>query len=151
MACPNEVLSEYFSSVRICQNISDRTNIFNDYFVTVGKHITNSITPPCSNKYPVAYTGPDHSFVLHETFPEEVEVVINRLLECKSVRMNDIPIHILKLCKNALSPFLAQIFDHCIRKGAYPKRLKCAQVVPIHKGGRKTFATTIGQYHFSHP
>jgi len=96
-------------------------NIFNDYFVTVGKHIANSITPPCSNKYSVAYNGPDHSFVLHETFPEEVEAVINRLLECKTVRMNDIPIHILKLCKNALSPFLAQIFNHCIRKGTYPK------------------------------
>jgi len=62
-------------------------NIFNYFFVTVGKHIANSITPPCSNKYPVAYNGPDHSFVSHETFPEEVEAVINRLVECKSVRM----------------------------------------------------------------
>jgi len=51
--------------------------------------------------------------------------------------MNDIPIHILKLCKNALSPFLSQIFNHCIRKGTYRQRLKCAQVVPIHKGGQK--------------
>ena len=51
-----------------------------DYFVTVGKHIANSITPPCSNKDPVAYNGPDHSFLLQETFPEKVEVVINRLL-----------------------------------------------------------------------
>ena len=59
--------------------------------------------------------------VSHETFPEEVEAVINRLLECKSVRMNDIPIRILKLCKSALSPFLAQIFNLCIRKGTYPK------------------------------
>jgi len=30
-------------------------DIFNDYFVTVGKHIANSIPPPLSNKYPVAY------------------------------------------------------------------------------------------------
>ena len=74
-------------------------NVFNDYFVTVGKNIANSITPPCSNKYPVAYNVPDYSFVLHETFPEEVEAVINRLVECKGVRMNDIPIHILKCVK----------------------------------------------------
>jgi len=59
-------------------------NAFNDYFVRVGKHIANSIPPPGRNKYPVAYNGPDHSFVLHETFPEEVEAVINRLLECKT-------------------------------------------------------------------
>jgi len=44
-------------------------NIFNDYFVTVGKHTANSIPPPHSNKYPVAYNDPNHSFVLHETFP----------------------------------------------------------------------------------
>jgi len=105
--------------------------------VTVGKNIANSITPPCSNKYPVVYNGPDHSFVLHETFPENVEAVINRLLKCKSVRMNDIPVHIRLFCKNALSPFLTQIFNLCMRKGSYPKSLNCAQVVPIHKGGQK--------------
>jgi len=126
-------------------------NIFNDYFVTVGKHIANSIPPPLSNKYPVSYNGLDQSFVLHETFPEEVEAVINRLLECKSVRMNDIPIRMLKLCKSALSPFITHIFNLCIRQGTYPKSLECAQVVPIHKWDKKTFATTTGQYHFSHP
>jgi len=68
-----------------------------------------------------------------------------------SSTLNDIPIHILKLCKSALSPFLAQIFNLCIWKGTYPKSLKCAQIVPIRKGGKKTFATTTGQYHFSHP
>ena len=74
-------------------NPEKMANISNDYFVAVGKHIANSITPPCSNKSPVAYNGPDHSFVLCEAFPEEAEAVIDRLLECKSVRMNDIPIH----------------------------------------------------------
>jgi len=38
---------------------------------------------------------------LHESFPEEVEAVINRMLECKLVKMNDVSIHILQLCKNA--------------------------------------------------
>jgi len=132
---PNKLLNPINS--QHTGNPEKMANIFSDYFVTVGKHIANSITPPCNNKYPVAYNGPDHSFVWHETLPEEVEAVINRLLECKSVRMNDIPIYILKLCKNALSPFLAQIFYHCIRKGTYPKRLTCAQVLPIYKGGQK--------------
>ena len=76
---PNKVLNPINS--QNTGNLEKMTDIFNDYFVTVGKHIANSITSPCSNKYPVAYNGPDHSFVLHETFPEEVEAVINRLLE----------------------------------------------------------------------
>ena len=57
-------------------NPENMANICTAYFVTVGKHIANSIITPYRNKYPVAYTGPDHSFVLHETFPEEVEVVL---------------------------------------------------------------------------
>jgi len=103
----------------------------------MGKHIANSIPPPLSNKYPVACNVPDQSFVLHETFPEEAEAVINMLLEWKSVRMNDIPIRVLKFCKSVLSPFLAQTFNLCIRKGTYHKRSKCAQVVPTHKGWQK--------------
>jgi len=134
---PNKLLNPINS--QHTGNPEKMAKIFIDYFVTVGKHIANSIPPLLNNKYPVAYNGPDQSFVLHETFPEEVEAVINSLLECKSVRMNDIPIHILKLCKSGLFPFLAPIFNLCIRKGTYPKSLKCAQVVPIHKGGQKYF------------
>jgi len=82
--------------------------------------------------------GPDHSFVLHETFAHEVKAVINRLLRCKSVRMNDIPLHILKLRKNALPPFLAQMFNLCITEGTYPKRLNCAQVILFTKWGKRS-------------
>ena len=79
--------------------------------------------------------------MLHDTCVEEVNMVINNLLVSKSNRQNDIPTHILKLCKNSLSPFLVQIFNLCIREGTYPQSLKCAQVVPIYKGGPKDLCT----------
>jgi len=115
-----------------------------DYFMAVWKRSGNSITRPCRYRYAVFYHGPDHSFVLHEAFSEEVAAVINRLLECKSVRMSNILIHILKWCKNALSPFLVQMLNLCIREGTYTKSSKCAQVVSIHKGGQKILAPTTG-------
>ena len=68
-------------------------------------------------------------------------MVINSLLVSKSDRQNDIPIHILKPCKNSLSPFLVQICNLCIREGTYPQGLKCAQVVPIYKGGPNDLCT----------
>ena len=74
-------------------------------------------------------------------FVKEVNMVINNLLVSKSNRQNDIPTHILELCKNSLSPFLVQIFNLCIREGTYPQSLKCAQVVPIYKGGPKDLCT----------
>jgi len=55
--------------------------------------------------------------------------------------MNDNPIHILKICKQILSPFLAQLFYRCVKSGIYPECLKCAQVIPIHKGSQKNHCT----------
>jgi len=38
-------------------------------------------------------------------------MVINNLLVSESNRQDDIPTHILKLCKNSISSFLVQIFN----------------------------------------
>ena len=78
-------------------------------------------------------------------------MVINNLLVSKSNRQNDIPTHILKLCKNSLSPFLVQIFNLCIREETYPQSLKCAQVVPIYKGVQRIYAPITDRSPSSHP
>ena len=117
------------------------SNIFNTYFVSVGQQLASKIPPPVHHTYTVKVNGPKNSFVLHDIFVEEVNMVINNLLVSKSNRQNDIPTHILKLCKNSLSPFLVQIFNLCIREGTYPQSLKCAQVVPIYKVGPKDLCT----------
>jgi len=110
------------------------SNIFNTYFVLIGQQLASKIPPPVHHTYPVKANGPTNSFVLHDTFVEEVNMVINNLAVSKSNRQNDIPTHILELCKNSLFPFLVQIFNLCVREGTYPQSLKCAQVVPIYKG-----------------
>jgi len=135
---PNKLLNPINS--QHTENPEKMANIFNDYFVTVGKHIVNSITPPRSNKYPVAFNGPDHSFALHETFPEKVEAVINRLLECKSARMNDIPIHILKLYKNVLIsyfPISSPNLKSLHTKGYLPHKFKVCTSSSNSKRGAK--------------
>jgi len=116
-------------------------SIFNKYFVSIGKKLASTIPSPNISSYPIVCSGPAQLFVLHETFTEEVIAVINSLIESKSTRNNDIPIHILKLCKNVLSPFLELIFNLCIKVGIYPQSLKCAEVVLIHKGGQKDVCT----------
>jgi len=55
--------------------------------------------------------------------------------------MNGIPIHILKISKQILSPFLSQLFNRCAKTGIYPECLKCAQVIPIQKEGQKNNCT----------
>ena len=92
------------------------SNIFNTYFVSIGQQLASKIPPPVHHTYPVKVNGPKNSFVFHDTFVEEVNMVVNNLLVSKSNRQNDIPTHILELCKNSLSPFLVQIFNLCIRE-----------------------------------
>jgi len=112
-------------------------NIFIDYFVSIGNQVAAAIISPANKQYLVPCHGPQRSFVLHEATSEEVKIIIDNLLVSKSVRMNDIPIHILKICKHISSPFLAQLFNRCVKSGIYPECLKCAQVIPVHKGGQK--------------
>lgn len=70
--------------------------------------------------------------MLCETHTEEVIAIINSLIKSESTRQDDIPKHMLKLCKNVLSPLLEQIFNLCIKESKYPQIMKCAEVFPIH-------------------
>jgi len=80
-------------------------NIFNDYFVFIGNQLAAAIISPANKQYPVSCHGPQKSFVLHEATSEEVKIIIGNLRVSKSVRMNDIPIHTLKICKQILLLF----------------------------------------------
>jgi len=148
--CPPEKLFDPIKS-NCTSNPEDMSDLFNTYFVSIGQQLASKIPPPVHHTYPVKVNGSKNSVVLHDTFVEEVNVVINNLLVSKSNRQNDIPTHILKLCKNSLSPFLVQIFKLCIRKGPYPQSLKCAQVVPIYKGGPKDLCTNYTPISFLSP
>jgi len=89
--------------------------------------MSSNLSPlPVHHIYLLKINGHKNSFVFHDAFVEEVNMVINNLLVSKSNRQNDISTHILKLCKNSLFLFLVQIFNLCIREEAYPKIKKCS-------------------------
>ena len=108
---PPEKLFDTENPTYTC-NHETMASVFNNYFVSIGQKLASTIPPPNISAYHVVYSGPEQSFVLHETFTEEVIAVINSLIETKSTRQNDIPIHLLKLCTNVLSPFLEQILSY---------------------------------------
>ena len=94
-SCPSEKLFDPIKSNYIC-NPEVMSNIFNTYLVSIGQQLASKLPPPVHHTYPVKVNGPKNSFVLHDTFAEEVNMVINNLLVSKSNRQNDIPAHILK-------------------------------------------------------
>jgi len=103
--------------------------------------MASKIIPPHSNKTHIAKMNCESSFYLHETSVEEIMHIIDTLTEKKSTRQNDIPVKILKLCSEVLSPCLAKIFNNCINQGIYPQNFKCAQFTPMHKSGPENVFT----------
>ena len=115
------------------------SNIFNTYFVSIGQQLASKIPYPVHHTYPVKVNGPKNSFVLHDTFVEEVNMVINNLLVSKSKMIFQFTF--LNCVRIPYPPFLVQIFNLCVSEGTYPQSLECAQVVPIYKGGPKDLCT----------
>ena len=77
------------------------------------------------------------SFVLAETYGEEIRKLIDQLNENKSCREDDIPLRILKLSSAIICDFLAYIFNNCVSMGVYPSLLKIAKLIPLYKKGPK--------------
>jgi len=71
--------------------------------------MASKIILPQSNKTHIAKMNCESSFYLHETSAEEIMHIIDILTEKKGTRQNDIPVKILKLCSEILSPFLAKL------------------------------------------
>jgi len=84
-SCPPEKLFDPIKS-NYTSNPEVMSNIFNTYFVSIGQQLASKIPPPVHHTYPVKVNGPKNSFVLHDIFVEEVNMVINNLLVSKSNR-----------------------------------------------------------------
>ena len=51
------------------------------------------------------------------------------------IGFDDIPPKIVKWCPELFASILKSLYNKCIKLGYYPKNMKIAKVVPIHKGG----------------
>ena len=47
----------------------------------------------------------------------------------------------LKKVRNALSPVISHLISSSLREGIFPTKLKCAKVIPLHKGGSRSEIT----------
>ena len=79
------------------------------YLYLLEKNMASKIIAPQSNKTHIAKMSCQSSFYLHETSAEEIMHIIDTLTEKNGTRQNDIPVKILKLCREIISPFLAKL------------------------------------------
>ena len=113
-------------------------NIFNEYFVGIGKNMAQKI-----QNVPNVIHSPrvSQSIIFTDTTSTEVEGIFEALSSKKCIINGDTPTKYLKIAAPIIAPILAIIFNDCLKHGIYPDILKIAQVVPIHKAEAKDVCT----------
>ena len=91
-------------------------------------------------------TAPSYQFRLFETSNRLSTVDINskkilkliQSLNSNKVHGHDgISIRMLNLCEPSILKPLSLLFDNCVRDGVFPNDWKKANVIPVHKKGKK--------------
>ena len=109
-------------------------NAFNDYFVNIGKNISDSV-PVCNRHYSSYLPAPNrNSIFLQPTDIHEVTNVI-KMLKRKSPGYDDITADIIKRTYPAFLKALTHIINLSFLQGVFPQEIKTAKVIPIYKGG----------------
>ena len=112
---------------------------FNAHFSSVAPKLSSQI--PTNDINPLNYvTRNPHSFLFFSCTAAEVTTTINSL-KSKKGSTHEIPTSIYKKVVDIISPVISDLINSSVNSGTFPKLLKIARVVPIHKGGTKSDVT----------
>ena len=130
----NRVIEKLNVNGVIVEDAVKIADAFNQYFSSIGVNIANSIQN--SNNHPMDYMSGTflNSFVFFPVTSRDVENVI-KSLKNKSCNVDALPVTILKIISYVISPVLSSIINCSLSTGSFPRSLKTARVVPIHKKG----------------
>ena len=110
-------------------------NLLKDFFVNVGKHLSNSM--PFAGSASQKIDRNISSFVIFEKDEHEVFKVIGALKTKTSTGHDGLSTKLIKLCSPVISVFLANIFNKCIDRAYFPDACKIAKIVAFLKEGDK--------------
>lgn len=114
------------------------SNIFNNYFSSVGKNLSQNICPPGDANYKDYLLGNyTNSFFLKPSYKTEVINIINKLKSSHTVGADNICSIIIKAIVNEIAEPLAYIINLSLTQGIVPKMTKIAKIIPIYKSGDK--------------
>lgn len=134
---PPKIPNAELLKVKPCPQSS--VNYINRYFLNIGQTLAQNIlnnhvpSEPCNlGKHNLT------SFVLLDTYPEEVESILMALDSGNAPGWDGIPTHFLKLAKEILVPLICKL---SFLTFSYLRSV----VIPVFKGGMETTLTTTGQ------
>ena len=130
---------QFPNNQRITRNQSEIANTLNHHFASVGPKLANSISLPTRdfNDY-LGNSNYANSFYFDAVTSSEIEMEILSTQSNKIYGLYSCPVRLLKSARHVISSALAQLMNKSILCGMYPRQLKHAKVVPVHKTGDET-------------
>ena len=113
-------------------------NGFNNYFASVGKTLSDKISPSqnSSQHYLNSINSTLNSIFLEPTTPDEITTLIT-LLKDSASSLDELKPIVIKKTGNLLTNPLLHIFNKSLETGIFPDKLKQAKVIPLHKSDEK--------------
>ena len=137
-----KVKADYIPSIlesgKTVDNPCAIANIFNNFFVNVGKNTDKDI--PCGNCCPTSFLKsnfPDSMFLSPAT-SVEVDSYISQMDNNKSIGPYSIPVPLLKILKTHISPLISSLINDSFLCGIFPSKLKLAKVTPVFSKGHNS-------------
>ena len=129
------------SDGKILSDPGDIVNNLNNHFNTIGKKLFDDIKGTTGDPLDYITKNPTQSIFLNPTICEEIIKLINQIDIKKASGPDEITGYLIKITKNVISPILVDLFNICLRIGVFPDCLKTAEIIPLHKGGKKEVNT----------
>ena len=136
---PKNTINKLIVNDTVHDNFKDISNLFNNYFVNIGKDLADSVEShdPDTHKIYLSHINQQNSFFFRPIIPTDICNIINSLKN-KASNINMFSTKILKSISNTISVPLANIINKSLNSAIFPDSLKIAQVTPIHKEDKKT-------------
>ena len=109
-------------------------NAFNEYFLNACEPIVSPILDYC-----IASDNNQQTQSMYFSYvtDEEVCTIIKEIKNKKSIGFDGIDVKILKHSAEIICQYLCIGLNKCISEGFFPRIMKIAKVIPIHKEGKK--------------
>ena len=126
---------------KLLSNTIDIANEFNDYFVNIGKTLSQAVPRVDIISSTFLFKPLTNSFFLSPTSLQEIQDIISILRSGKACGPFSIPVPLLKILKFVMSKPLEILYNFSFSSGSVPDAFKIARVIPVYKSGSPLLLT----------
>ena len=110
-------------------------NLFNDFFVNVGKNLAEKFST--SDDYKKYLPPREGTFEFKEVSNTDIHRIIQNMESKRSTGFDEVSNKVIKAVRTAIANPITHLINNSLQTGTIPKKLKIAKVIPLYKSGEK--------------